>query len=43
MNANGQIRAAGNPPAQAAPAEQPVEAAPAAPVQTLAPPIQGFE
>ncbi|MHC2282653.1 type IV secretory pathway TrbL component [Bradyrhizobium diazoefficiens] len=45
MNANGQIRAAGNPPAQAAPAEQPVESAPAqaAPVQTSTPPIQGFE
>ncbi|WP_256805879.1 MULTISPECIES: hypothetical protein [unclassified Bradyrhizobium] len=40
MNANGQIRAATNPPAQAAPAVQPVEAAPA---QTSAPPIQGFE
>ncbi len=43
MNANGQMRAAGNPPAQAAPAAQPVEAAPAVPAQTSAPPIQGFE
>ena len=35
MEANGQMRAAGNPP--------PVQAAPAVPAQTSAPPIQGFE
>jgi len=43
MEANGQMRAASNPPAQAAPAVQPVQAAPAAPAQTSPPPIQGFE
>ncbi|MGY8634147.1 hypothetical protein RAD15_16850 [Bradyrhizobium sp. 14AA] len=44
MDANGQMRAASNPPpAQAAPAVQPVQAAPAEPEQTSAPPIQGFE
>jgi len=37
------MRAAGNPPAQAAPAVQPVEAAPAVLAQTSAPLIQGFE
>jgi len=35
MEANGQMRAAGNPP--------PIQAAPAVPAQTSAPPIQGFE
>ena len=43
MDASGQMRAAGNPPPQAAPTAQPVEAAPAAPVQASTPPIQGFE
>ena len=43
MEANGQMRAASNPPVQAAPAPPPVQAAPAAPVQTSAPPAQGFE
>ena len=43
MNANGQIRAASNPPVQAAPAVQPVQAAPAPPAETSTPPIQGFE
>ncbi|MCP3387292.1 hypothetical protein NLM27_00665 [Bradyrhizobium sp. CCGB12] len=43
MNANGQFRAANNPPVQAAPAVQPVQAAPAVPPQASAPPIQGFE
>ncbi|WP_063689843.1 hypothetical protein [Bradyrhizobium stylosanthis] len=43
MDANGQMRAASNPPVQAAPAPQPVQEAPAAPVQTSAPPAQGFE
>ncbi|MCP3374105.1 hypothetical protein [Bradyrhizobium cajani] len=43
MAANGQMRAASNPPVQAAPAVQPVQAAPAAPAQTSTPPIQGFE
>jgi hypothetical protein len=40
MNANGQMRAAGNPPpVQAAP----VQAAPAVPVQGATPPVQGFD
>jgi hypothetical protein len=43
MNANGQVRAASNPPDQAAPAVQPVQAAPAPPAETSTPPIQGFE
>lgn len=45
MNANGQIRAASNPnpPVQAAPAVQPVQAAPVAPAEASTPPIQGFE
>ncbi|WP_298242449.1 hypothetical protein [uncultured Bradyrhizobium sp.] len=36
MNANGQMRAAGNP-------APPVQAAPAAPTQAPAPPVQGFD
>ena len=42
MDANGQMRAASNPnpPVQAAPAAQPVQAAPA---ETSTPPVQGFE
>ncbi|PDT89793.1 hypothetical protein CO669_13455 [Bradyrhizobium sp. Y36] len=36
MNANGQMRAAGNP-------APPVQAAPAAPAQASAPPVQGFD
>ncbi|MET4799917.1 hypothetical protein [Bradyrhizobium sp. LB11.1] len=43
LNANGQVRAASNPPVQAAPAVQPVQAAPAVPAQTSTPPVQGFE
>ncbi|OSJ22883.1 hypothetical protein BSZ19_45660 [Bradyrhizobium japonicum] len=45
MNANGQIRAASNPnpPAQAAPPVQPVQAAPAPPAETSTPPVQGLE
>jgi len=50
MNANGQMRAAGNPPAvqaapvQAAPVQAtPVQAAPAAPAQAATPPVQGFD
>ncbi|UWU78966.1 hypothetical protein N2603_11060 [Bradyrhizobium huanghuaihaiense] len=43
MNANGQIRAASNPPVEAAPVAQPVEAAPAVPAETSQPPVQGFE
>lgn len=40
MNANGQMRAAGNPPpAQAVPAQ----AAPAVPMQVATPPVQGFD
>ncbi|MCK1736032.1 hypothetical protein IVA79_19320 [Bradyrhizobium sp. 138] len=40
MNANGQMRAAGNPPpVQAAP----VQAAPAAPAQAATPPVQAFD
>jgi len=40
MEANGRMRAASNPPIQAAPA---VQAAPVAPVQTTPPPVQGFD
>jgi hypothetical protein len=40
MEANGQMRAASNPPLQAGPAVQPAQAAPA---QTTMPPVQGFE
>lgn len=43
MDASGQMRAASNPPAQAAPTVQPVQAAPEVPVQTSTPPVQGFE
>jgi hypothetical protein len=50
MNANGQMRAAGNPPAvqaapvQAAPVQAtPVQATPAAPAQAATPPVQGFD
>lgn len=43
MEANGQLRAASNPPVQAAPAVQPAQAAPAAPAETTTPPVQGFE
>jgi len=43
MDANGQMRAASNPPVQAAPAVQPVQAAPAVPAQTTTPPVQGFD
>jgi len=43
MEASGQMRAASNPPVQAAPVVQPVQAAPAAPVETTAPPVQGFD
>lgn len=40
MEANGQIRAASNPPVQAAPAAPPVQATPA---ETATPPVQGFD
>lgn len=40
MEANGQMRAASNPPVQAAPAAPPVEATPA---ETATPPVQGFD
>lgn len=40
MEANGQIRAASNPPVQAAPAAPPVQATPA---ETAMPPVQGFD
>jgi hypothetical protein len=40
MAANGQMRAAGNPPVQAAPVAQPAQVAPAA---TATPPAQGFD
>jgi hypothetical protein len=43
MAANGQMRAAGNPPVQASPAVQPVQAAPVAPAETTTPPVQGFD
>ncbi|OAF02512.1 hypothetical protein AYJ54_26360 [Bradyrhizobium centrolobii] len=43
MDANGQVRAASNPPVQAAPAAQPVQAAPEVSTQTTTPPVQGFE
>ena len=43
MEASGQMRAAGNPPVQAAPAVQPAQAAPAAPAETTTPPVQGFD
>jgi hypothetical protein len=41
MDASGQMRAAGSPPVQAAPA--PAQAAPAAPAQVSAPPVQTLE
>lgn len=40
MEANGQMRAASNPPEQAAPAASPVQATPA---ETATPPVQGFD
>lgn len=40
MEANGQMRAASNPPVQAAPAAQPAQATPA---ETATPPVQGFD
>lgn len=40
MEANGQMRAASNPPVQAAPAAPPVQATPA---ETTTPPVQGFD
>lgn len=40
MEANGQMRAASNPPVQAAPAAAPVQATPA---ETATPPVQGFD
>lgn len=40
MEANGQMRAASNPPVQAAPAAPPVQATPA---ETATPPVQGFD
>ncbi|OPZ00118.1 hypothetical protein A5906_23140 [Bradyrhizobium sacchari] len=46
MDASGQMRAASNAPAQAAPSAQPVQAAPpapAAPAETTPPPAQGFD
>jgi hypothetical protein len=43
MEANGQMRAASNPPVQAAPAVPPAQAAPAAPAETTTPPVQGFD
>ncbi|WP_234680191.1 hypothetical protein [Bradyrhizobium monzae] len=43
MEANGQMRAASNPPVQAAPVVQPVQAAPVEPAQTTPPPVQGFD
>ena len=43
MEANSQMRAAGNPPVQAAPVAQPAQVAPAAPVATTPPPVQGFD
>jgi hypothetical protein len=43
MEANGQMRAASNPPVQAAPVVPPAQAAPAAPAETTTPPVQGFD
>ncbi|WP_426613945.1 hypothetical protein [Bradyrhizobium sp. McL0616] len=43
MEANGQMRAASNPPVQAVSAAQPAQAAPAAAVQATPPPVQGFD
>ncbi|WP_298876997.1 hypothetical protein [uncultured Bradyrhizobium sp.] len=43
MEANGQMRGAGNPPVQAAPVTQPAPIAPAAAAATTAPPVQGFD
>jgi hypothetical protein len=43
MDANGQMRAASNPPVQAAPVVPPAQAAPAAPAETTTPPVQGFD
>ncbi|MET4070206.1 hypothetical protein ABID58_005010 [Bradyrhizobium sp. S3.2.6] len=43
IESNGQMRAASNPPVQAAPAVQAVQAAPAAPAETSTPPVQGFD
>lgn len=40
MEANGQMRAASNPPVQAAPAAPPTQATPA---ETATPPVQGFD
>lgn len=40
MEANGQMRAASNPPVQAAPAAPPVQATPA---EAATPPVQGFD
>lgn len=40
IEANGQMRAASNPPVQAAPAAPPVQATPA---ETTTPPVQGFD
>lgn len=40
MEANGQMRAASNPPVQAAPAAPPAQATPA---ETATPPVQGFD
>lgn len=40
MEANGQMRAASNPPVQAAPAAPPVQATP---TETATPPVQGFD
>lgn len=40
MEANGQMRAASNPPVQAAPAAPPAQAMPA---ETATPPVQGFD
>ncbi|MBR0726618.1 hypothetical protein [Bradyrhizobium manausense] len=40
LEANGQMRAANNPPVQAAPVVQPAQVAPA---ETTTPPVQGFD
>jgi hypothetical protein len=43
MEANGQMRAVGNLPVQAAPVAQPLQVAPAAPAAATTPPVQGFD
>ncbi|SFJ84419.1 hypothetical protein [Bradyrhizobium sp. Gha] len=43
MEVNAQMRAASNPPVQAAPVVQPAQVAPAAQAATTTPPVQGFD